>query len=472
VVTHDATTPTGASVHVPVWQRMGLGVLAWQIPADLVDQVLADTGRVEQRRRRVPARTVVWFVLALTLFHGQGYRSVWRELAHSDAGDVSTPSTSGLSQARRRVGPAPLAALFARLRGAQAAHGAAGAFVGALRLVSWDATMLDVPDSPANQASFLACRNSRGRGAYPKVRLLQLIECGTHAVIDAAFGAVSEQVLARRVLGSLGAGMLLLGDRNFPSYQLWRQAAATGAHLLWRVKAATLLPRIATFTDGSWLAVLPRPGTRGRSGLWVRVIEYTVTVTATTAHAASTTRVELFRLITTVTDPHLATAAQLADCYHQRWESETVYKSLKTHQRGPRQVLRSHDPDGIAQELYAYLITYQAVRRLMHQAAVAADIDPDRLSFTTALRAVRRFITSAATATATCWPPSSTAPSPRSSKTNTTAATGPVPASSNAHKARTPPRNTPPSRPPPPWPTPSTSSTPDDVPRVRWRTFG
>ena len=401
MVTHDATTRVGAGVGVgvPVWQRMGLGVLAGQIPTELVDQVLADTGRVQRRRRRLPARVVVWFVLALTLFHGQGYRSVWRELAHSEADDASTPSTPGLSQARRRVGPAPLAALFARLRGAQAVPGAVGAFLGGLRLVSWDATMLDVPDSPANQAAFIASRNTRGRGAYPKVRLLQLIECGTHAVIDAAFGAVSEQVLARRVMGSLGAGMLLLGDRNFPSYQLWRQAAATGTHLLWRVKASTLLPRIGTFTDGSYLAVLSRPGTRGRLGIWVRVVDYTVTVTATTADGASTTRVELFRLITTITDPHLATATQLADCYHQRWESETVYKSLKTHQRGPRQVLRSQDPDGIAQELYAYLITYQAVRRLMHQAALAADIDPDRLSFTTALRAVRRFITSAATAT-------------------------------------------------------------------------
>jgi hypothetical protein len=324
---------------------------------------------------------------------------VWWELTHSQEQDVPAPSSPGLAQARRRVGPAPLAALFARLRGVQAAPNAAGAFLAGLRLVSWDATLLDVPDSPANQAEFLACGNTRGRGAFPKVRLLQLIECGTHAVIDAAFGAVSEQVLARRVLGSLGVGMLLLGDRNFPSYQLWREAAATGAHLLWRVKTSTLLPRIGTFTDGSWLAVLPRPGTRGARGIWVRVVEYTVTVTATTPDGASTTRIELFRLITTITDPQLATAAQLADCYHQRWESETAYKSLKTHQRGPRQVLRSQDPDGVAQELYAYLITYQAIRRLMHQSAMTADIDPDRLSFTTALRAVRRFIASAATAT-------------------------------------------------------------------------
>jgi hypothetical protein len=163
VVTDDATTRTGAGAGVPVWQRMGLGVLAGQVPAALVDQVLADTGRVQQRVRRLPSRAVVWFILALTLFHGQGYRGVWRELAHSGSDDTATPSSPGLSQARRRLGVAPLAALFARLRGAQAAAGAAGAFLGGLRLVSWDATMLDVPDSPANQAGFIASRNTRGR---------------------------------------------------------------------------------------------------------------------------------------------------------------------------------------------------------------------------------------------------------------------------------------------------------------------
>jgi hypothetical protein len=378
---------------------MGLGVLADYVPAALVDQVLADTGRVQRRVRRLPARAVVWFILALTLFHGQGYRSVWRQLAHGDADGGRAPSTSGLSQARRRLGVAPLAELFARLRGVQARTGAPGAFLAGLRLVSWDATMLDVPDSPANALAFIASRNTRGRGAFPKVRLLTLIECGTHAVIDAVFGAVSEQALARRVLGSLGAGMLLLGDRNFPSYQLWREAAGTGAHLLWRIKAGMPLPRVGTFGDGSWLAVLPRPRTGRTVGIWVRVVEYRVTVVATDRRGRRTTRTELFRLITTITDPHLASAEQLAGCYQQRWESETGYQALKTHQRGPRQVLRSHDPDGITQELYAYLITYQALRCLMHQAAIAADIDPDRLSFTTTLRAVRRFITSAATAT-------------------------------------------------------------------------
>ena len=398
MATDDATVRRGASTGTPVWQRMGLGVLADYVPAALVDQVLADTGRVQLRVRRLPARAVVWFILALTLFHGQGYRSVWRQLAHSNAEGGPAPSASGLSQARRRLGVAPLAALFARLRGPQAQPGAPGAFLAGLRLVSWDATTVDVPDSPANAEAFIASRNKRGRGAFPKVRLLTLIECGTHAVIDAVFGTASEQALARQVLGSLGAGTLLLGDRNFPSYRLWREAAGTGAHLLWRVKASLPLPRVATFADGSWLAVLPKPGTGRAVGIWVRVIEYRVTVVATDSHGVTTSRCELFRLITTITDPHLANADQLAGCYHERWESETGYQALKTHQRGPRQVLRSQDPDGITQELYAYLITHQALRRLMHQAAVAADIDPDRLSFTTALRAVRRFITSAATA--------------------------------------------------------------------------
>lgn len=381
----------------PVWRRIGLGVLAGHVPAAAIDEVLAETGRVQQRVRRLPARVTVLFVLALTLFTGQGYRGVWRELLHSGDGTGPAPSSSGLAQARRRIGVAPLAALFARLRGPQAAAGTAGAFFAGWRLVSWDATMLDVPDSPANTAAFITSRNRKGAGAFAKIRLMALIEVGTHAVIDAVFGSDSEQVLAGRLLGALQPGMLLLGDRNFASWRLWGQAAATGAHLLWRVKAGMLLPRIATFTDGSWLAVLPKPGTGRRLGHWVRVIEYTVTVTATDPKTGAVSiRTELFRLLTTITDPALAQAADLADCYRQRWESETGYQALKTYQRGPRAVLRSTDPDGVHQELYAYLITYQAIRCLMLQAAALEGVDADRLSFTTALRAVRRAVTTAA----------------------------------------------------------------------------
>jgi hypothetical protein len=209
-----------------------LGVLAGHVPPDLVDQVLADTGRVQRRLRRLPARAVVWFVLALALFQGQGYRSVWRELAHCEADDAATPSTPGLSQARRRVGAAPLGALFARLRGPAGRAWRGGRISGraAAGVLGRDHARRAGQSRQPGRVHRLPQHPWPGR--VPKVRLLQLIECGTHAVIDAAFGAVSEQVLARRVLGSLGKGMLLLGDRNFPSYQLWRQAAGTGAHLL------------------------------------------------------------------------------------------------------------------------------------------------------------------------------------------------------------------------------------------------
>jgi hypothetical protein len=389
--------PAAASASRPI----GLGALSEYVPTALIDEVLADTGRVERRVRRLPARVTVLFILALALFSGQGYRGVWRELAHNGADAGVTPSSSGLAQARRRVGLAPLAALFARLRGIQAAPGMPGAFLAGLRLVSWDATMLDVADSQANTDAFITSRNRRGVGAFAKVRLMALIEVGTHAVIDAVFGAESEQVLAGRLLSALKPGMLLLGDRNFPSWKLWGQTTETGAHLLWRAKAGLLLPRVGVFADGSWLAVLPKPGTGRRVGHWVRVIEYTVTITATDpGTGAATTRTELVRLLTTITDPTMASAADLADCYRQRWESETGYKAIKTYQRGPRAVLRSTDPDGVRQELYAYLITYQAIRRLMHQAALSDDTDPDRLSFTTALRAVRRWISTATTTTA------------------------------------------------------------------------
>jgi hypothetical protein len=382
---------------VSAWQRVGLGVLTEYVPAALIDEVLAQTGGVSRRVRLLPARVVVLFVLALTLFSGYGYRSVWRQLAGGMAGPATrTPTSSALTQARQRLGPGPLAALFARVRGVQAGEQTPGAFRFGLRLVAWDATMLDVPDSVDNAAAFRRSRNGHAAGGFPQARLLTLIEVGSHAVIDAAFGRDSEQVLARQVLGSLQPGMLLLADRNFPSYQLWRQVAETGAQLLWRVKASWHLPRVGTFTDGSWLAVLPAPGSRGRVGIWVRVIDYQVQVTD--PHGRS--RTEGFRLITTLTSPILAPAHELAACYHERWESETGYKELKIAQRGARRVLRSHHPDGVAQETYAYLITYQAIRRLMNHAAETAGLDPDRLSFTTTLRLACRTVINQATATA------------------------------------------------------------------------
>jgi Insertion element 4 transposase N-terminal/Transposase DDE domain len=371
-VSDPATDRMRARGGVPAWQHIGLGVLAEYVPAALIDEVLTQTGAASRRVRLLPARVVVLFVLALTLFSGYGYRSVWRQLAGTVAGVGAAPTSSALTQARQRLGPKPLAALFARVRGVQAGPDTPGAFRFGLRLVAWDATMLDVPDTEDNATAFRRSRNGHASGGFPQVRLLALIEVESHAVIDAAFGSESEQVLARRVLGSLQPGMLLLADRNFPSHELWRQAAGSGAHLLWRIKASWHLPRVATFTDGSWLAVLCAPGSRGRAGIWVRVIDYRVHITD--QHGRTGT--EAFRLITTLTNPTLAPAHELAACYHERWESETGYQALKVAQRGPRRVLRSHHPHGVTQEIYAYLITYQAVRALMTPGSLHSRITP------------------------------------------------------------------------------------------------
>jgi hypothetical protein len=227
------------------------------------------------------------------------------------------------------------------------------------------------------------------------------VECGTRAVIDAAFdGAAraSEQVLARRLLAALRPGMLLLADRNFPGHELWGLAAATGAHLLWRAKANLVLPVLEALPDGSYASEMPAPQdarrgwSRRRRGLpprqpghRIRVVEYAVTVAA----GDGTARTEPFRLLTTLLDWELAPAADLAALYRQRWESENGYGELKTRLRGAGFILRSRSPELACQEMWAFLVVCQALTALKCQAARQARIDPDRISLTAALRIAR-----------------------------------------------------------------------------------
>ena len=242
---------------------------------------------------------------------------------------------------------------------------------------------------------------------------MTLLACGTRALLDAAFGPVrgtgtGEQVLARQLLGSLRPGMLLLADRNFYGYQLWNAAAATGADLLWRVKASLHLPVVRELPDGSFLAhvndpaaVLARtrrngdrrrrgsklgPETGPLPGITVRVIEFWLTVTG----ADGTVRTERYRLITTLRDWRAYPAAELAACYAWRWAIETGYRECKTYLRGPGRVLRGRTPGLARQELWAYLAVYQAIRAIIVRAAAGAGIDPDQISFTAALHAVQR----------------------------------------------------------------------------------
>jgi len=376
--------------------HISLGVLTRVFPPELVDRVVAEAQRTEVRHRLLPARVVVYYVLGLALFAQESYEAVMRNLveglswASGWAQPWNVPTKAALFKARVRLGPQPLRALFETVAAPLATATTRGGFYRGWRLMGIDGTCLDVPDTPANAAQFGRPGSGRGAGvgAFPQVRLVGLAECGTHALIAAGLGAYSsgETTLARQVLGSLEAGMLLLADRNFYGFELWQQAHATGADLLWRTKAGHVLPPGERLADGSYLSRL-----RKTVNFHMRATDVTVRVIDYGLDDPGRPQAEpRYRLITTILDPDVAPAAELAALYPQRWEFETALDELKTHQRGPRVVLRSKMPDGVTQEIYGYLCVHYAIRWLMHTVALDTDTDPDRLSFTRTLRAARR----------------------------------------------------------------------------------
>src|SRR4051812_17135415 len=331
----------GGSGQVERGWPLRLGVLTAQIGPALVDEVVAAAGATQRRVRLFSARAVVYFVLALCLFSGAdaatppGYRSVARSLTNGlrhlpNAGKI--PSSPALTRARQRLGPAPLRLLFDRLRGPRATPATPGAFAFGRRLVAWDGTGIDAPDTAANAAEF----GRAGGAGHPQLRLLTLLECGTHALLGAVFDGfdrASEPVLARRLLDRLEAGMLLLADRNFAGHELRGLAAATGADLIWRTKRNNVFVPVRRLPDGSFLSVMGTPAENLRhgearrygrllpdppAGHPVRIIEYAVTVDTGEQGARS----EAFRLVTSLLDHEQAPAQQLAAVYHQRWEIE------------------------------------------------------------------------------------------------------------------------------------------------------
>jgi hypothetical protein len=387
----------------PVTDRIALGALTSTFPPELVDQVIERTGRAEQRRRLLPARVVVYFVLALALYGQAAYEEVMRCLVEGLGWATQArrgrrswpywhvPGASALAEARTRLGAEPLEVLFAQAARPLATTATRGAWYRSWRVLVLDGTCLDVPDSPANRVLGRA-RSGRGEGvgAFPQVRVVGLVEAGTHAIVDAVQGpyAVGEQTLARQLAhdrGPLGPGVLLLADRLFVGWELWQAMAATGAELVWRVrcggKTAPKLPVERALADGSWHSHL-----RAAHGqrIPVRVVEYAL------ADPGRRTSTDRYRLVTTILDPALAPAHELAALYTERWEVETALAELKTTQRGPRQVLRSKHPELVAQEVWAHLLVHDALRAVMHTAALEEDLDPDRLSFVRTLRVVRR----------------------------------------------------------------------------------
>ncbi|MGH8920658.1 MAG: IS4 family transposase [Actinomycetes bacterium] len=361
-----------------------IGELTRIVPFEMVDAALAETGALQRRVRDLPSRVVVYLLLGAALFAELGYGQVWaRMIAGLDGLSVAAPTAGALAQARRRVGVAPLRALFELLRGPAAGLSMRGVSWRGRLVCAIDGTILGCPDTGANLAVYQRGGGYQGGTGYPLARVLALVACGTRTIIDATFGTdrVGETSYAHHLLGALRPGMIVLADRNFAARDWLEAAADTGADLLVRVKIGRNLP------------VLRRLGTEGylsRIGrLEVRVITAHITVATDIGQ-----RSEAYRLVTTVLDP-ACPAREIVALYHQRWEIETTYLELKSTTLGGR-VLRARTPLGVAQEIYALLITYQALRIAISDAVqTQPDTDPDRASFTIALNTARDRLTAA-----------------------------------------------------------------------------
>lgn len=372
---------------------ISLGVLTRAVPLTQVQAALERTGTRSVRQRDLPAHVMVYYVIALALYMQASYREVLRCLLEGlqwllgpDA-RLKVAGKSGISQARARLGAEPLRALHAAVVRPVALDRTKGAWYRRWRLVSLDGSTLDVADTAANEAAFGRPGASRGDSAFPQIRFAALVENGTHVLFGTRMDGhgVAETVLAARVLPALQPGMLCLADRQFLGYALWQQAQATGADLVWRARVNARLDSEQALPDGSYLSRL-YAGTSDRrhkrNGIVVRVVDYRL--------EGVDGAEPIYRLVTTILDPQQAPAVELAALYHERWEIETALDEVKTHLRGRQIVLRSKTPELVRQEFWGLLLAHYAVRGLMHEAALKADEDPDRLSFVHAVRVVRR----------------------------------------------------------------------------------
>lgn len=372
---------------------ISLGVIAKVFPREKVLECLAACGVPTKRHRDLPNHVVVYYVIAMTLFMSVSCREVLRILLEgigwlSEAGPMSAVTgKSGISQARGRVGEQALARLHDQVVVPIATGRTRGAWYRRWRLSAMDGSTVDVADTAANAAAFGRPKNGEGAGAFPQIRFVSLVERGTHVLFGTRLGPYStgESTLARQVLPFVRPDMLLMADRLFYSYALWREATRTGAALLWRVQQRLRLPCEKRLEDGSYLSRVyasDKDRKAGRDPQLVRVIEYTLDGPAQPEPC--------YRLLTNILDPREAPAAELAALYPGRWKIETALDELKTHLRGNRLVLRSKQPELARQELYGLLMAHFAVRGLMHEAALKEDLEPDRLSFVHAVRVVKR----------------------------------------------------------------------------------
>lgn len=378
-------------------QHLSLGILALNFPTVRIQEIIKDCDRCSQRVRDLPAVVVVFYILALSLFPGVGYESVLRWLLTGlqwfGNKNLRISGKGALSAARTRLGEAPLKSLFEKMALPMADPHLRGCFWKGLHLVAWDGSTLALQDTKTVSEEFGRSSNQHGQSAWPQARFVALVEIGTHLIFAAALGGyrASEIGLAHELVGELKTGMLCLADRLFPGFELWQQASAQGAHLLWRVKIGLTLKPVEVLSDGSYLADwLPESGQRKQQKpVRVRVIEYRLQSNPKVQEPRSRADAETYRLMTTILDPSFASATELAQLYPERWEIELSIRETKTGMRCGMATLRSKTPKLVRQEFWGLLLAHHAVRKTMALAALDVDKDPDRLSFAKCIEIVK-----------------------------------------------------------------------------------
>ena len=402
-------TVTSSSGTSSLTDAIGIGTLTRLVPRELVDEVVASVGRTEIRRNKLPARVMVYFVMAMALFYGDSYEEVMRKLADG-LGYMATwrkdweiPGPGALCHARQRLGAKVMRELYERVAVPCALRSTKVAWLAGRRLMAVDGFGMEAPDSEEN-AEYFGYAGKKGRSAFPFVRMAALTECGTHAIVAAEIGkdGEGEETLTRRILsgGAIEPGMIVMADSGLYSYTNFKMVLDAGADALFRVGANVQFPVMEWLPDGSYLTFIADSKEKAKNsyrlhrglmkitdlpGLYARAIDYEITDRGDGD--------EIITLVTNITGPDDIPAVELAAAYHQRWEAELVFDELKTHQRGPGIILRSRKPELAEQEIWGLLLTHYGIRHLMREAADQAELDPDRMSFIRALRVVRRQVT-------------------------------------------------------------------------------
>jgi hypothetical protein len=377
-------------------EHLGVGVLALCFPLPAVKRVIAECNRTDKRVRDLPAALMVYYVIALSLFPGVAYQSVLRWLTSGLQWLGNHPfrvaCRESLSDARQRLGALPMRRLHETMARPMAERSLPGSYFKDLLLVAVDGTTLALQDTAANSSQFGRSSNQNGPAAWPSARFVCLVECGTHLIFGAKLGGYrdSEITLAKSLVSYLRPGMLCLADRLFPGYELWKEFAASGAQLLWRAKLSVKLKKIRALGDGSYLAEwLPeQERKKGNKAVVVRVIEYRLK-----DPAGAEDKAEVHRLITTILDPAVATAGELARLYPQRWEVEITIKEGKTILRKGKITLRSKIPELVEQEFWGMVLAHYLVRKMMAQAALDRKLDPDELSYEGSVEIIKSTLT-------------------------------------------------------------------------------